>query len=68
MKKGRVAELLFVLIVAIVLWWLLQPARKPPTAYVELGDPTVTGSGSEDLGGADYLTKNAASSTDVEVN
>lgn len=53
----------YVLVAAIV-WWLFFEIKKEPIADVELGEPTVSGSGSEQLGGTDYLTSGSAYSED----
>ena len=41
---------------AVVLLWLLERTRRTPTASVDLEEPTVSGSGSDDYGGSDYAT------------
>lgn len=46
------------LAVILLGWWLGRRNSAPaPTGTVELGDPTVTGSGAEDFGGVDYGTR-----------
>jgi hypothetical protein len=47
---------IWVIVVGVVVWWLSRKPAAAPTASVTLGDPTVVGSGSTQLGNTDYLT------------
>ncbi len=50
------AALYYVGGIIVLLLLLPKASAKTPTATVTLGDPTVSGSGADQLGGTDYLT------------
>jgi hypothetical protein len=47
---------IWAIVIGVVVWLLSRKAAAAPTASVTLGDPTVVGSGSTQLGNTDYLT------------
>lgn len=52
----RVRSIVFVVVVAVVLWWLFQPAHKAVVGDVLLGAPTVTASDPHAQANQDYYT------------